>query len=442
MEEKDVFPKNVKKVLNAWAFFDWANSSYALVITVAIFPVYFLATTDDILYLFGYGISNSALYAFAITLSYLTISILAPMLSGIADVSSRRKFFMKLFTWMGGLACIGMFFFTGDVDWSWKVGIGGFIISMVGFAGGIVFYNSYLPIIATEDKFDRLSAHGFALGYYGSVILLVFLLVIITFHESFGLEYEVAVRLSFLLVGVWWIGFAQITFRAMPRDLNLPVNRSSIVKGYKELYKVWKSIRHKKGTRGFLMAFFFYSAGVQTVLFLASAFAESELNFGETELIIIVIILQLLAAAGAYFFARVSFYRGNIWSITLMLMVWTSICLFAYFIVEKYQFYILASMVGLVMGGIQSLSRSTYSKLMPKDTKDVSSYFSFYESTEKIAIVIGTFSFGFIDQLTGGMRNSVLALAIFFIAGLLILYFTPFGKRVQTQSPDSTEDQE
>ncbi len=432
------FPKNNKGVLNAWAFFDWANSSYALVITVAIFPVYFLASTDDMLQLFGLEVSNSALYAFSITVAYLTISVLAPLLSGIADTTGRRKFFMQFFTWMGGISCIGMFFFTGDVDWSWKIGIAGFIISMIGFAGGIVFYNSYLPIIATPDRFDRLSAHGFALGYYGSVILLVFILTMIQFHEFLGMAHSVAVRVSFLLVGVWWIGFAQITFRAMPKDLRTPFSRESFVKGYRELLLVWKNVRKKAGTRGFLMSFFFYSAGVQTVLFLASAFAESELSFGEAELILIVIILQLVAAGGAYLFAKISYFRGNKYSLMLMLFIWTSICVSAYFIEEKYQFYVLASFVGLVMGGIQSLSRSTYSKLMPEKTQDVSSYFSFYEATEKIAIVIGTFSFGFIDQLTGGMRNSVLALAVFFVIGMIFLYFTPF-ERVRKKNAKAEE---
>jgi len=422
------FIKNQSRVLNAWAFFDWANSSYALVITVAIFPVYFLGVTDDELEVFGMMISNSALYAFAITFSYIAISILAPLLSGIADTSGRRKFFMQFFTWLGGLACLGMFFFTADVDWSWKIGIWGFILSMIGFAGGIVFYNSYLPVIATEDRFDKLSAQGFAWGYIGSVLLLLGILAMIQLHENLGITENFAVRSAFLLVGIWWIGFAQVTFRAMPKDVRKPILKDSLKKGYLELVQVWKIIRIKKGTKGFLMSFFFYSAGVQTVLFLASAFAERELGFGATELIVIVILLQLLAAVGAYFFAYFSKYRGNKISLITMLIIWTTICLAAYFVMEKYQFYILACMVGMVMGGIQSLSRSTYSKLMPESNKDVASFFSFYESTEKIAIVLGTFSFGLINQLTGSMRHSVLVLSIFFIIGLVILYFTPFDK--------------
>lgn len=427
MKEKE-FVKNQSKVLNAWAFFDWANSSYALVITVAIFPVYFLGVTDDQLEVFGLMISNSALYAFAITFSYIAISILAPLLSGIADTSGRRKFFMQFFTWLGGLACLGMFFFTADVDWSWKIGIWGFILSMIGFAGGIVFYNSYLPVIATEDRFDKLSAQGFAWGYVGSVLLLLGILAMIQLHESLGITEDFAVRSAFLLVGLWWIGFAQVTFRAMPKDVRKPIVSDSLKKGFRELAKVWDIIRYKEGTKGFLLSFFFYSAGVQTVLFLASAFAEVELGFGPTELIIIVILLQLLAAVGAYFFAFLSKYRGNKISLIIMLITWTSICLAAFFVMEKYQFYILACMVGMVMGGIQSLSRSTFSKLMPETNKDVASFFSFYESTEKIAIVLGTFSFGLINQLTGSMRNSVLILSIFFIIGLIILYFTPFEK--------------
>ena len=170
-----------------------------------------------------------------------------------------------------------------------------------------------------------------------------------------------------------------------------------------------------------MLSFFFYSAGVQTVLFLAATFAEKELEFSTSELIGIILLLQLVAIGGAYGFARLSEMRGNRLALMILLVIWIGICIAAYFVVSSLQFYLIAAAVGMVMGGIQSLSRSTYSKLMPAKTADTASYFSFYDILEKVAIVMGTFSFGMIEQVTGGMRNSILALILFFVLGLALL---------------------
>ncbi len=424
MQAENTYSKtllNDKKTINAWAFFDWANSSYALVITVAIFPAYFVSVTDDFIPIFGMDISNSSLYAFAISFAYIIIAAFSPLLSGIADYGGKKKFFLKMFTTIGAIACISLFFFKGTE----QLGLGtlGFILATIGFAGALVFYNAYLPEIVTEDRYDRVSAKGFAFGYIGSVILLVLNLVVIMKPTLFGIpeESSLAIRIAFIMVGLWWIGFAQIPFKRLPDDPKDKPKMNLLTKGSEELVKVWKALKHQRHTKSFLISFFCYSAGVQTVLFLASTFAEKELRFSTSELITVILLLQIVAIGGAYFFAKVSDWKGNKFSLIAMLLIWIAICFVAYFVENKGQFYGIAAAVGLVMGGIQSLSRSTYSKLIPNKTEDNTSYFSFYDVLEKVAIVLGTFSFGFIELLTGGMRNSILALGIFFIIGLVIL---------------------
>jgi UMF1 family MFS transporter len=317
------------------------------------------------------------------------------------------------------MACISMWFFT-DMP-TLPLGTVAFILATIGFAGSLVFYNAYLPLIATEDQYDRISAKGFSYGYFGSVILLIVNLVIITFYEKFGFaEQSLAVRLAFVMVGLWWLGFAQIPFRRLPHDTRNKSNENLIKKGYQELMKVWDALKGMPQTKRFLLSFFFYNAGVQTVLFLAATFAEKELHFQATDLIILILILQLVAIVGAYLFARISKWKGNKFSLIVMILIWMAICVVAYLVKNKLDFYIIGGAVGMVMGGIQSLSRSTYSKLIPESTTDTTSYFSFYDVLDKVSTMIGTFGFGFV-QLTGGMRSAVLALTAFFLVGLIIL---------------------
>jgi UMF1 family MFS transporter len=421
MESTSTFPRNNKKVINGWAFFDWANSAFALVITAAIFPAYYIAVTDDTISVLGMDMSNSALYDFAISASYLLIAIFSPLLSGIADYGGRRKYFLKFFTIMGAIACLSLYFFEGMAQLT--MGTISFMVALIGFAGALVFYNSFLPIIVTEDQYDRVSAKGFVYGFIGSVILLLINLAMIMFYEELGFASQgVATRLSFLMVGIWWIGFALIPFKRLPKDERKKNSPDLLGKGAKELRKVWGVVKHQRNTKNFLFSFFCYSAGVQTVLFLAATFASKELKFETQELIYIILLLQIVAIAGALGFARLSEWKGNKFSLISMLLIWTAICLFGYFVQVKYQFYIIAGFVGLVMGGIQSLSRSTYSKLIPKDTKDPTSYFSFYDVLEKAAIIIGTFSFGLVEHLTGSMRMSLLLLGLYFVIGLIILF--------------------
>ena len=424
-------PLNDPQTLRGWAMFDWANSAYALVITVAIFPAYYAALADGPVQLLGRSWELGSLFSYAISAAYLVLALSSPLLSGIADASGKKLTFLRGFTLVGSLACVGMWWFRG-LD---QLGLGTllFVVATIGFSGALVFYNAFLPQIASEDQYDKVSARGFSYGYIGSVLLLVASLVLILNPQFVGLDPDAtstATRITFVLVGVWWFGFAQYAFAKLPEDRKTPMPAGWLRNGYREIARTWRAARLQPVLLRFLTGFFFYSAGVQTVLYLASTFAETELGFDTTELIVVVLLLQIVAIGGAWLFARVSARLGNVTALLIMLVIWTAICGVAYFVTGKPFFYGLAAAVGLVMGGVQSLSRSTYSKLIPADEADATSYFSFYDILEKLSIVVGTFSFGFINQVTGGMRLSMLALAIFFVIGG-VLVATLKGKRLR-----------
>ncbi len=416
------FQKNDPKTIRSWALFDWANSSYALVIVVAIFPAYFLAMTPERLTFLGVETTNSALLAYAVSVAYAIVMILMPALAGIADYGGRKKFFMRIFTIAGSAACAWMFFFTKD--WV-HTGFWTYVVATVGFAGGMVFYNAFLPEIVTEDRLDMASARGFIMGYIGSVLLLVGNLACITYWDKLGFADEgQAVRSAFLTVGIWWFVFSQISLWGLPNDRPSSEKLSVLAqKGWAELVGAFHRARASRSILGFLGSFFFYNAGVQTVIFLATAFAKTELNFETSQLILTVLILQFVGIAGAWLFSKLSQKKGNFFAIVAMLVIWAAICAAASTVTTEIQFYATAFFVGLVMGGIQSLSRSTFAKLLPENTTETASFFSFYDVVEKGSVIFGTAAFGLIDQITGSMRGSVLALGVFFLIGLGILVF-------------------
>jgi UMF1 family MFS transporter len=422
------------RVINAWASYDWSNSVYNLIVTTAIFPIYYSATTreafgGEIVNFFGISIKNSVLYTYAISFSFLVIVILSPILSGVADYAGIKKRFMQGFTYLGALACIGLFLFEGS---NIEYGILCAVLASIGYAGSLVFYNGFLPEISPLDKMDNVSARGFAMGYIGSVILLIVNLVLLLNAETFGFESETqATKFGFLLVGIWWAGFAQIAFYYLKdHPTGKHITSSVFGNGIRELKMVFLALIKRKVMKRYLLSFFFYSMGVQTVLLLAPLFAEAEVGMVANEMIMVVLILQILGIGGAYLFAYVSKIWGNGFSISTMLFVWIIICVSGYFLKEKISFYILAGMLGFAMGGIQAISRSTYSKLIPSESKDNASYFSFYDVTEKVAIVLGTFSYGLIEHITGTMRNSMLFMAIFFITGFVFLQTARLKKSI------------
>jgi len=415
--------------------YDWANSVYSLVITSTIFPAYYENVTanntnNEIVFL-GRHFINTALYNYALGIAFLIVAIMSPVLSSIADYKGNKKVFLRFFCSLGSISCCMLFFFKGtDTVW---IAILFSMIACVGFWSSVVFYNSYLPEIAAPEDRDRVSAKGFAMGYIGSVILQLICFVFVFKPQWFGMDPKgtMPLRFSFLLVGVWWFGFAQITLNAMPKGTPAAFRpeKNIFANGFIELRKVFTQLKTLPILKRFLLAFFFYNMGVQTIMLVATLFGSKQLKLPTGKLIITILIIQIVAIAGAYIMAKLSERFGNFQTLLSVVIIWVLVCLGAYEIAtisdrgvnaEMY-FYVLAVVVGLVMGGIQSLSRSTYSKLMP-DTKDTTSFFSFYDVTEKIAIVIGMFSFGLIEELTGSMKNSVLVVMGFFIIGFIILY--------------------
>ncbi len=416
---------NNKRITNAWCMYDWANSVYSLTITTAVFPIYYEEVTkgvdgSGIVSFFGWELPNTVLYSYALSFSFLFTALILPLLTGMADYGGKKKFFLKIFAYLGALACAGLFFFEGE---NIEFGILMAVLASIGYSGSLVFYDAFLPEIASEDRYDRLSARGYSFGYIGSVLLLILNLAMIQMPEAFGLEEgSMPAKISFLTVAIWWAGFSQIPFRRLPNNPYGKTTTSKIwSKGYEEIRKVYKSLRDLPKLKRYLVAFFFYNAGVQAVMYLATLFGTTELQMETSDLIMTVLIIQIVAIGGSYLFARVSENKGNVMSLSIMIIIWIGVCFAAYFVNSTMQFYALAFVVGMVMGGIQALSRATYSKLIPQDTIDHASYFSFYDVTYNVSIVMGTLAYGLIDHLTGSMRNSVLALGVFFVIGFILL---------------------
>ncbi len=407
-----------------WILFDWANSSYSLVISTTIFPTFFISATDPMISIGPGSTSNSSLYAYTISFAYLLVCCLSPVLSGIADYGGHRKFFMRLFTTLGSLCCMGLFFFNG-MDTLW-ICLAFFAGAAVCHAASLVFYDSYLADLVPPSQSDQLSAKGYAFGYIGSVILLITNLMMIQKPEWFGFGPEsiakhIPIRFAFFAVGAWWLGFSQFSFAWLPRDRKVHGSSFSLMHGVNELRKAWRIIRSKKEVFFFLASFLFYSAGVQTVVYLASPFAQKELGFESAELILVILLLQVVAIGGALTFARIARWKNNVLSMKIMLLIWIVICVMAYSVTSKAMFYMVAALVGLVIGGIQSVSRSTFSKLIPHGHEDVTCFFSFYNVVYYVSIVLGSFMFGFVDQITGSMRYSVLSLILFFCLAFVLI---------------------
>lgn len=417
----NVIQKDDPKIIRAWTFYDWANSVYPLIISSAIFPIFYERKTEKelggIVHFAGFDFINTAFYSYVAALSYLIVAFSSPILSGIADYSGSKKRFLQAFCVLGSVGALLLTFF--DTAYM-GLSMAALLMASVGYWGSVVFYNAYLPEIASEKNQDKVSARGFAMGYLGSSILLITILVL---NGAGGMP----IKFGFLMVGVWWLGFAQYTFRKLPSS---PAGNSEIKnpfsKGFSELKKVFFQIREQLRLKRFLVAYFFYNMGVQTVMIMAVPFAAKEIKeLKDSDLIVSILLIQFLGIAGSFLMSRLSSRLGNLVTLTFVIFLWVLICVGVYlFVFTPTGFYVAAASVGLVMGGIQALSRSTYSKFLP-ETDDHTSYFSFYDVSEKIGLAIGTITFGFIEEATGGIRNSILALITFFILGFIGLLFVP-----------------
>ncbi len=429
--------KGSKKLLNAWAFYDWANSVYSLVIATAIFPLFYeslFPEGEDYINAFGTSMKGTALMSFVTAFAFLIVAFISPLLSGIADYAGNKKVFLKIFCYLGAVSCIALYWF--DLD-NLYMSLVCYLLGLVGFWGSLVFYNSYLPDIAFPEQQDRVSAKGYSMGYIGSVVLLILNLAMVIMPDKFGIPGATkgamqvnAMRISFITVGVWWILFSQYSYYYLPKGVRTnKVTGDVLLNGFRELRKVWKMLGENLALKRYLGAFFVYSMAVQTVMLVAAYFGAKEILWPNPEakrmgLIISILLIQLVAVAGAVITSKLSAKYGNIPTLIGINCIWAIICVCAFFVTLPLHFYITAAFVGLVMGGIQSLSRSTYSKFLP-ETKDTASFFSFYDVTEKIGIVIGMLLYGAIDQIFGSMRYSIIFLTVFFVAGIFLLLRVP-----------------
>jgi MFS transporter, UMF1 family len=424
---------NDKKIIKAWTMYDWANSAYNLIINSAIFPSYFTAIVPATVLVFGTEIKNESIASWAISAAYIIVACISPLLSAIADYKGNKKTFMRGFTMLGALCCISLFFFqkVDGVTNTWY-GVALSIVACVGYCGSLVFYNAYLPEIASKDQQDAVSARGFTMGYIGSVSLLICCLAFILLNdEHHWVASSLPARVAFVLVGIWWLAWSQIPFKYLPNSkAAAQIEGVNVYKaGYQKLNRVWQELKAQRILTRYLISFAFITMGVQTVMFMATYFAAKEINLQTSQLIITILLIQIIAIAGAYAFSKVAKQAGSKLSISIMVIIWIGICVAAYskqIVNSVNSFYILACVVGVVMGGIQSTTRSTYSKLLPQTT-DVTSYFSFYDVVEKLSIVIGTASFGIMSNMMS-MRESALLLGVYFIIGLIILQTTDLSK--------------
>jgi len=426
--------KGSRKLLNAWAFYDWANSVYSLVISSAIFPIFygalFRVANIEKVTIFGGEIARAPLISYVTSLAFVFIAIIAPLIAGISDYLGNKRLFLKIFCYLGGISCIGLYWFSLDTIY---LGLTCYFFGLVGFWVSFAINNSYLPDVAFPEQQDGISAKGFSMGYMGSVILLLFNLAMVMKPDLFGIESDAteaaeikAMKYSFVTVGIWWMVFSQYTFFHLPKGFKKEGKRDHIIlNGFKELKMVWHQLGDEIRLKRYLVAFFVYSMAVQTVMLIATYFGEEEIQWGSdsertTGLIISILVIQIVAIFGATVTALASKKFGNIQTLIVVNILWLFICIYAYFVITPVDFYIAAGCVGIVMGGIQALSRSTYSKFIPKTT-DTASFFSFYDVAEKIGIVIGTFLYGFVAQYSGSMRNAIIFLGLFFLIGMFLL---------------------
>ncbi len=427
--------KGSKKLLNAWAFYDWANSVYTLTIASSIFPIFYSAlflSEVKRVQAFGLEFKSTALITFVTAFTFLIVSFTSPLLSGIADYIGNKKSFMKFFCYVGGSGCIGLYWFSIDHIY---LSLLFYFMGLIGYWGSLVFYNSYLPDIAFEEQQDKVSARGFSMGYVGSVLLLILNLVMVMSQED-GESKMQMMRYSFVTVGLWWILFSQYTFYWLPKGTSKghKVTKAVVFNGFRELNLVWNQLTQNLRLKRYLTAFFVFSMAVQTIMLVAVYFGEEEIAWADNDektqgLITSILIIQIVAVIGAILTSRASAKFGNIKTLIFVNFIWMTLCFYAYFMITPKDFYIAASIVGFVMGGIQSLARSTYSKFLP-DTKDTTSFFSFFDVAEKIGIVIGMVIFATIDQITGSMRNAILFLFVFFLIGIILLFRVPKENKV------------
>jgi UMF1 family MFS transporter len=432
-------PKNDQREIFGWKMYDWANSAFYTTVVGALFGPYLTRLAQDVVGNNGVVLDLGFLGAVtAKSLATLCVSIsvgaqvfLLPILGALGDYSNLKKKLMALFCYLGATATCLLFFVTGNL---YLLGGVLFIIANVCFGASLVFYNAFLPEIATEDQTDKVSSRGYAYGYFGGGLLLALNLVMVLGAERFGISTGLAVRLAFLSAGLWWAGFSIITFsrlrtREAPKEL--PRNESYLTAGFKEIISTFKELRRLPNTLRYLIAYLIYNDGIQTVIFASSVFLEQELFKSEnpTFLLEVFLVVQFVAVFGALLFERLAYLIKAKNAIVVSLILWAAVVIYGYgFLHTVPQAWIMAIVIAIVLGGSQALSRSLFSRMIPAGRE--ASFFGIYEVSERGTSWMGPLLFSIVVARTGSYRQALVSLIVFFVVGLLILLFTDTNRAI------------
>ena len=437
---------NDRKEIFGWAMYDWANSAFSTTVGTVFLGPYVAslaraaaeAAGTTTVSFFGIPVAPDSFLPYCISFSVGMQVLFLPILGAIADYSHLRKRMMQVFATIGAIATILMFLVTGGLWW-----LGGllFIVANLAFGAAIVFYNAYLPDIASPDETDRVSSYGWAMGYMGGGILLALNLAFFTFAEDLGVPSGLAVRINLASAGIWWLGFSLITWsRLRPRHAarQLPAGDTYVSIGFKQLRKTFSEVKHFPETLKFLLAYFLYNDGIQTVIAVASTFAAAPLIQGGLELeqstlIAVILMIQFVAFFGALFWGKLAGWIGAKQSVVVSLVIWAGVVIYAYGGLKgesaTAQFFVLGVFIAIVMGGSQAISRSLFAQMIPNGKE--AEFFSFYEISERGTSWIGPLVFGLANQIFGNLRYAILSLIFFFIMGLILLPFVNVSKAVE-----------
>jgi UMF1 family MFS transporter len=432
--------KNDPREIFGWKMYDWANSAFYTTVVGALFSPYLtrLAQTavgeNGVVLNLGFlgSVTAKSLPSLCVSISVGAQVFLLPILGALGDYSDLKKRLMALFCYIAVLCNCLLFFIQGNL-YLW----GGllFIFANVCFGASIVFYNAFLPEIVTEDQTDKVSSRGYAYGYLGGAILLTLNLVLVLGAERLGISQGLAVRLSFLSAGIWWGGFAVITFlnlKSRPKTKLLPPGKGYVAAGFMEIFDTVRQLRRLPITLRYLLSYLVYNDGIQTVIFAASAFLEQELfpKGNPTFLLEIFLMVQFVAVLGALLFERLAYLIKTKNAILVSLVIWAGIVIYAYrFLHSVKEAWVMAGMIAIVLGGSQALSRSLFSRMIPAGKE--AAFFGLYEVSERGTSWMGPLLFSIVIARTGSYRQALLSLIVFFVVGLIGLWLTDTDRGVR-----------
>ncbi len=435
--------KDDKREIFGWAMYDWANSAFSTTIGTVFLGPYLAslaagaAGADGMVRVAGIPVAPDSFFPYSVSFSVLLQVLFLPILGAIADYSHMRKQMMQLFATLGASATILLFFVSGDLWW-----LGGllYIVANLAFGAAMVFYNAYLPDIASEEKRDSVSSYGWAMGYIGGGLLLLLNLVFYQTHETLGVPTGLAIRINLASAGVWWLGFSFLTWaRLQTRQAHraLPAGETYTSIGFTQLRQTLGELKNFPETMKYLLAYFLYNDGIQTVIAVSATFAAAPLARGGLEvdtgtLTMVILMIQFVAFFGALFWGKLAGWIGAKQSILVSLVIWAGVVIYAYGGLQGdtrvTQFFILGAFIALVMGGSQAISRSLFAQMIPPGKE--AEFYSFYEVSERGTSWIGPLLFGLMNQWFGNLRLAILSLIFFFVVGLILLPFVNVEKAI------------